>query len=248
MNATTLILGLISLIAAIISIFSFIISLVTRWRTRELTKKLLTIPIYSGSLKIHWQDPGGEQNQEEIYEIDDPSLRKKGKLFVRKKEGEKVIKWSWKKEGGWAGWGIKFGKRLDLSNLIYTHALEFYIKGLRGGEKPYAVILEGYNEELVKLRKDNPEIFHKSPEGVQAIVKEFVPYNIPRGKITTSWQKVTIPLSDFNFLHHSLFDEYKLQIKSMNWEEITQIIFQADWNKSEDTVYLAAVKIIPIEQ
>jgi len=239
-NLTTWIVFLTGVISLIVAIISLLKVLGVERRIKHFERK---------SLIIYSDKPFGRfwQNKE------------KQEWFQKVAFEKKTINWRWKKGEGWAVWGIDFKEKQDFSDWIYTHSLEFDIKGQRGGERPSGVILEGYSKEMDELWKD----IKKAPRGVQVRFENFFSHNLPEGRITTDWQRVSIPLKDFTVFISSSLDEFvkenrltkerydqlckSIDAKGMNWEEVAGIIFAADSDESEDTVYLANIEIHKIQ-
>jgi len=139
-NLTTWIAFLTGVISLIVAIISLLKVLGVERRIKHFERK---------SLIIYSDKPFGRvwQNKE------------KQEWFQKVAFEKKTINWRWKKGEGWAVWGIDFKEKQDFSDWIYTHSLEFDIKGQRGGESPSGVILEGYSKEMDELWKD----IHKAP-------------------------------------------------------------------------------------
>ena len=109
-NLTTWIAFLTGVISLIVAIISLLKVLGVERRIKHFERK---------SLIIYSDKPFGRvwQNKE------------KQEWFQKVAFEKKTINWRWKKGEGWAVWGIDFKEKQDFSDWIYTHSLEFDIKG-----------------------------------------------------------------------------------------------------------------------
>lgn len=127
---------------------------------------------------------------------------------------------------GYSGAAIGNYPPMDMAQYCETGALEFWIKGEKGGEKCEILLLDDSNNDGTKTEV-----------GV-AIVPKYV-------TITKDWQKVSIPLKMF-LKEGQYWDGAKTVKNAMNLKEIVEFkIASRPYDKNADfTVYIDDVSMI----
>jgi hypothetical protein len=127
---------------------------------------------------------------------------------------------------GYSGAAIGNYPPMDLAQCRETGALEFWIKGEKGGEKCEVLLLDDSNNDGTKT------------ESGVVIAPKYA-------AITKDWQKVSIPLKAFPD-EGQYWDGEKTVKNAVNWKEIVEFkIASRPYDKnSEFTVYIDDVNIV----
>lgn len=127
----------------------------------------------------------------------------------------------------WAGGGIGVDK-LRLKDYVATGALEFYVRGAKGGEKLDVGFVQAKGLEATDLAYQ-----------ILANVNRYA-------KITTAWTKVTIPLKDFPVEGSRWIEsEQRRATGPFNWNRVSEFVVSREPGAAgKETVAFANVKVV----
>ncbi len=128
----------------------------------------------------------------------------------------------------WAGGGVGVDKQRKLKDYVANGALEFQIRGAKGGEK-----------------LDVGFVQSKGLEANELAFQILVPLN-RYVKITTQWQNVTIPLKDFPLEGSRYIDSEQRQAKGpFNWNRVIEFVTSREPGMAGfDTVHFANIQVV----
>lgn len=125
----------------------------------------------------------------------------------------------------WAGGGIGVDK-LRLKDYVDNGALEFYVRGSKGGEKVDVGFVQAKGLEATDLAFQ-----------ILASADRY-------GKITTAWTKITIPLKDFpKDGSRWIESEQRRATGPFNWNRVSEFVVSREPGAAE-TVAFANVRIV----